>query len=274
MYNITDPQLPAVLATACFRLQINGKFTRILRVLCDPGAQANVINNSVVEEFNLQRTATKKQLRSADGSIMPTRGQVEIELWHHSIEQPITKASFVIIKGHLPDHPRDTFGTLPFGNLAPTDYADPFYNQQNTIDALICVTEVAENIRDGIIRNSSSLIAFGWIVFGGDAERNGKFSIVNVVPKDELHALINKLWDIDEPLEESLQNEWRQFYAEINNINEIKIPRCLQTTAYRKIQIHFFFFTDASMKAYGVAVYVRVLTETGWRARQDELTSY
>lgn len=79
---------------------------------------------------------------------------------------------------------------------------------------------------------------------------------------------IQELWRLgsswDEPLLLSIQQEWKYFYEELKLINELRIPRWFETSNQQETQIHM--FSDASNKAYGVAVYVRIKSKGQWRA--------
>lgn len=76
--------------------------------------------------------------------------------------------------------------------------------------------------------------------------------------------LIQKLWlergTWDETVSNTLEEEWKQIRADLVNIIEIKIERWLgtMTISNDKIQIHG--FSDASMRAYAAAVYIRIQT--------------
>jgi hypothetical protein len=81
--------------------------------------------------------------------------------------------------------------------------------------------------------------------------------------------IIQELWragdDWDKPVEEKIRQEWAQLYEELPAIEQIRIPRWLQTTSNRETQVHM--FADASSKAYGVVVYVRTKINDTWKAQ-------
>ncbi|XP_026745741.1 uncharacterized protein LOC113507087 [Trichoplusia ni] len=76
--------------------------------------------------------------------------------------------------------------------------------------------------------------------------------------------LIQKIWlervNWDEQVSNTLEQEWREIRSDFVNITEIKIERWLGTMTVNndKTQIHG--FSDASMRAYAAAVYVRIHT--------------
>lgn len=70
---------------------------------------------------------------------------------------------------------------------------------------------------------------------------------------------MKKVWalalDWDDALPSHLRDEWTQYIEGLQHLPEIKIPRCINTSrANPSIQIHG--FCDASIMAYGAAVYV------------------
>ena len=72
--------------------------------------------------------------------------------------------------------------------------------------------------------------------------------------------LMQQAWfqalDWVEPLTNELQKAWRQWFGELLMLHETKIPRCLKDApSVTSMEIHS--FSDASEKAYSVAVYAR-----------------
>lgn len=56
-------------------------------------------------------------------------------------------------------------------------------------------------------------------------------------------------------------SKWLAYYSELSELRQIAVPRWLGTRDGAKIQMHG--FSDASQKAYGVAIYMRVMDEVG-----------
>ena len=77
--------------------------------------------------------------------------------------------------------------------------------------------------------------------------------------------LIQELWlnqlDWDETIPQHLNEVWQNFINTLSKINLISIPRFVGTTKHSKIEIHG--FADASMRAYGCAIYVRCENSSG-----------
>ncbi|XP_055910126.1 uncharacterized protein LOC129944605 [Eupeodes corollae] len=74
--------------------------------------------------------------------------------------------------------------------------------------------------------------------------------------------MIQKLWcrgtDWDEPISSDLKEEWQVFQKELPLIQHVKIPRWINTHNTRQsVELHG--FGDASEKAYGEVVFIRVL---------------
>lgn len=59
----------------------------------------------------------------------------------------------------------------------------------------------------------------------------------------------------DDELSDNFQNRWVTFYNDLRAINNVKIPRWLETTKEREIEV--FGFADASGIGYGAAIYIR-----------------
>lgn len=69
----------------------------------------------------------------------------------------------------------------------------------------------------------------------------------------------DKKYNWDDKLPKNIINEWMKFKTHAIEVNKIKIPRWLSTTANIKIQLHG--FCDASMKAISACVYVRCVNQ-------------
>ncbi|XP_055916655.1 uncharacterized protein LOC129949299 [Eupeodes corollae] len=74
--------------------------------------------------------------------------------------------------------------------------------------------------------------------------------------------MMQRLWELgcdwDEPIPPALEKDWNAFLRELPIIERLRIPRWTHMSKTNKaIELHG--FCDASMKAYGAAVYIRVL---------------
>lgn len=68
----------------------------------------------------------------------------------------------------------------------------------------------------------------------------------------------NKLrWD--EPISHEIQQAWLNLTKDLNELNDIKIPRKVVPAAGAKIELHG--FCDASQKAYGAVIYLKTIYE-------------
>ncbi|XP_055903820.1 uncharacterized protein LOC129939726 [Eupeodes corollae] len=78
--------------------------------------------------------------------------------------------------------------------------------------------------------------------------------------------IMQKLWDLgcdwDDPIPNDLKRDWKTFQQELPMIEKVRIPRWNRMSpSNQAIELHG--FCDASMKAYGAVVYVRVLDKSG-----------
>jgi len=72
--------------------------------------------------------------------------------------------------------------------------------------------------------------------------------------------IMQNLWQVkagwDDPLPESIQNEWLKCRDDLSQLNEISIPRKITCDGINiEFQVHG--FADASLKAYGACLYLR-----------------
>ena len=74
---------------------------------------------------------------------------------------------------------------------------------------------------------------------------------------------MQELWlrslEWDDQLPDDLLSKWREFLLSYQDLNQVKIPRWIRFQPMAKIQFHG--FCDASQRAYGAAIYIRVETE-------------
>ncbi|GBN10409.1 hypothetical protein AVEN_141510-1 [Araneus ventricosus] len=84
-----------------------------------------------------------------------------------------------------------------------------------------------------------------------------------VVTKAKL--LMQELWrlklDWNDSLPIQLESQWKRFVTFLSTINTLNIPRYIFLDYALKIELHG--FADASVKAYGAAIYVRCLSNSG-----------
>ncbi|GBM67651.1 hypothetical protein AVEN_221435-1 [Araneus ventricosus] len=84
-----------------------------------------------------------------------------------------------------------------------------------------------------------------------------------VVTKAKL--LMQELWrlklDWNDSLPIQLESQWKRFVMFLSTINTLNIPRYIFLDYALKIELHG--FADASEKAYGAAIYVRCLSNSG-----------
>lgn len=77
--------------------------------------------------------------------------------------------------------------------------------------------------------------------------------------------ILQQLWKLkvkwDEPIPESHQSQFLQFFQGLRFLDTISISRHVVLSTYINLQIHG--FTDASETAYGVCIYVRSIDSTG-----------
>lgn len=75
-------------------------------------------------------------------------------------------------------------------------------------------------------------------------------------------SFLQQLWKMkvqwDEPLQGDIVNKWSEFYRDLTAVNHLRIPRWIQTSRARSIELHG--FADASELGYGAVIYVRCAT--------------
>ena len=84
--------------------------------------------------------------------------------------------------------------------------------------------------------------------------------------------LLQELWqrgmDWDDRLDDDIKDEWSLWKAELSQLKDVTIPRCFGTGADSSSHIDIYGFGDASPKAYGAAVYIRITDKMGHTSSQ------
>ncbi|XP_064633645.1 uncharacterized protein LOC135491604 [Lineus longissimus] len=82
--------------------------------------------------------------------------------------------------------------------------------------------------------------------------------------------LFQELWQKglgwDDTLDETTAQKWRIWKGELKELDQLEIPRCLPLGLGEISSIELHGFGDASEKAYGAAVYIRVVDQNGYTA--------
>ena len=68
--------------------------------------------------------------------------------------------------------------------------------------------------------------------------------------------------DWDDPIPQHLRNEWCEYFKELFQLENVRIPRCIKTSK-TVTEPTLIMFCDASMQAYGACAYVR------WKVSED-----
>lgn len=94
-----------VVPTVVFRVKIHDHYSKPFRAIFDSGAQLNLISYERVGELKMKRTAVSHNIRGVDGRRIPTKGRLEMEIYHRSKDVKIGNASFVVLKKSLTHQP-------------------------------------------------------------------------------------------------------------------------------------------------------------------------
>lgn len=93
-----------VLATALFRVKLRDGRFREIRLLCDSGAQANLLSEYTLKELGLTRQPIKSNIVSIDESSEHTKGQAVLDLSHRCSERPVATTRFILLQYFHLDH--------------------------------------------------------------------------------------------------------------------------------------------------------------------------
>lgn len=80
MSQVVNAPLYPVIATARLRVKIGVDKFKEIRVICDSGAQGNLLAETMLKELGMERTPMKANIIGIDETSINTRGQVVLEL--------------------------------------------------------------------------------------------------------------------------------------------------------------------------------------------------
>lgn len=203
------PPSRSVLATARMRVRGGDGTFSDMRVVCDSGAQANIMSSEMFKRCKLVRQPLRANIVGINDMTIQTKGTVEAELCHRFTDSPMFKCKFVIIDGLQLSHPQQPFTHVPFSEEVNMNLADSTYNQPSGVDAILGIEVLATQLQEGICRNSLGLMAqatsFGWIISGGPPTEAGEAdsAAVGLVTAQEVYDQVRKLWEVELAREET-----------------------------------------------------------------------
>lgn len=90
---------------------------------------------------------------------------------------------------------------------------------------------------------------------------NGFLSPIIIVAKIMMQDLWRLKVDWDDQIPNQVLHRWCEFHKSLSQLQNVKIPRWFGTSKKSMVQLHG--FADASIKAYGAVLYVRLVDESG-----------
>lgn len=207
MCNLDQDAPHSLLATARVRVKNAQNAFKEIRVVCDSGAQVNLLSDSAFRRLKVEREVNRCSVVGVGGSPVVTMGRVTLEIWHHTQNVLIDKITFTIIGGLKMCHPQHTFPPIQFSHIGEHDLADHTYNENAPVDGIIGVNVLSRHLGYSMQPAPFDLMtqesSFGWIVFGGRAPEEfiDMLTTVNVTTTNDLYNMVKKLWEIDEVID-------------------------------------------------------------------------
>ncbi|XP_071576252.1 uncharacterized protein [Temnothorax nylanderi] len=177
-----------------------------------------------------------------------------------------TAAAAFVATNTIKHHAEQRAREYPLGSLCVTRdfYVDDMLTGADSItDALAIRDQTIQLLREGSFKLSKWGSNCPELLSGVSCLLGPTIVIAKLVLQD--------LWqsglDWDESVPQDAHTKWMQFKLQLPNIKELQIPRCVRGCAdHQDIEIHG--FCDASQRAYGACVYIRI------KVGQDEYKSF
>lgn len=94
---VVNAPLYPVIATAWLRVRISAGLYKTIRVICDSGAQANLLADATAKELGVGRLPLKANIIGIGEAAVSTRGRIELELYHRIEDRQLVTSQFVIV---------------------------------------------------------------------------------------------------------------------------------------------------------------------------------
>lgn len=198
----------ALLPTATLRVK-NGKGElKEVRLLCDTGAQVNLISEPAFKTMFFARDGHRTSIGGIGGRCSRTSGTIRLELWHRTKTERIDEATFAILDCVEWNAPQCEFLPFDLPDRIKADLADPLYNIRGGVDGIIGVSVLAKHLQAELHRGPHDTLmqetSFGWIIFGGEQPQApiDALATANLVTASDVHRMVKRLWEDDELFDE------------------------------------------------------------------------
>ena len=88
----------------------------------------------------------------------------------------------------------------------------------------------------------------------------GLLAVVKLQPKLLFQETCRQKVDWDAPLDTTIVNAWQRWAAQLPQLSDLEVPRCMEPADYAYDYVELHIFADASEYAFGAAAYVRYVS--------------
>lgn len=89
---------------------------------------ANLIAEDTLMELGLRSERIKSNIVGIGETTVQTKGQIVLQLWHRTRNQPLIEATFIVLNLFHQQHPQKSLSHFMFPSIDEIDLADPEYN--------------------------------------------------------------------------------------------------------------------------------------------------
>lgn len=275
----------AFLATTQLRMCQSGRFTGIIRALCDPSAQINIISAASAPRSGIKCDKSNAELQGIGQLSVRVTGSCVVDVCDTNIKKVIQAVRFLVVKGFTMTLPSQPLYKLFHGEI---ELADPGYCTPSKVQVIlgagICASLLNEvppaRQPDGSIALSSSL---GWIVFGPIRATAAPLMVTTVTVSataQPLDSLLQRFWeceDLNGPRRLSEDELWcehhfrRSHYRDETGRYVVKLPlksnasrlgSTREVARKRFLQLERRLSSDADMRAKYIT-FMRELVQLG-----------
>ncbi|KAI5643444.1 putative peptidase (DUF1758) domain-containing protein [Phthorimaea operculella] len=192
-----------MLATARIDVEAKNNELFTLRAVVDPGSQASLISESVVQLLNLDRIPVTAKISGVSQAMVTTKSMVKFTI-HPKHGEPFQVKAHVLkkITSLLPyrEYPQDSWP-----HSLQLDLADPNFHKPGSIDVLLSASVYARIVLEGIHKhNDDQLVAvnsqLGWLISGnpGTQTDSQPHTLIVAHTMIEVDQSLRRFWEMEE----------------------------------------------------------------------------
>lgn len=190
-----------LLATALVNIE-TPRGAQTVRALIDPCSQESFISETVVRKLQLKRSEIRGQVTGVGGMSAQIEHTTELKIQSRIKNNFELRFNAFVVKQVTDVMPANHINIENWSHVQGLELADPTYHIPGQIDLLLGVNVYADILMSGVIRGDpgtpiAQQTHLGWIISGGQNERQEQNNIVSMHLNVSLDRMLTRFWEIE-----------------------------------------------------------------------------